>query len=98
MPTVVSGDFEWDADKATTNVEKHGVSFEEAAVALFDPNAVEAVDFLHDERLITLALNPATGVLYVVSAEGAEERTRIISARKANPNEKRRYQNSRRGG
>jgi uncharacterized DUF497 family protein len=29
--------FEWDEEKARTNVEKHGVTFEEAAEAFFDP-------------------------------------------------------------
>ena len=29
--------FEWDEDKARANVEKHGVTFEEAAEAFFDP-------------------------------------------------------------
>ena len=35
--TVVHGDFEWDADKAATNIAKHGVSFEEAASAMSAP-------------------------------------------------------------
>jgi uncharacterized DUF497 family protein len=30
-------EFEWDADKARSNVEKHGVTFEEAAEVFFDP-------------------------------------------------------------
>lgn len=29
--------FEWDANKAQSNVEKHGVTFEEAAEVFFDP-------------------------------------------------------------
>jgi len=37
VPTVVHGDFEWDEDKAATNLAKHGVSFEEAVLAMRDP-------------------------------------------------------------
>jgi len=38
MPTVVEGDFEWDSDKATSNLAKHGVSFAEAATVFADPS------------------------------------------------------------
>lgn len=37
-------EFEWDKEKAIANFKKHGVSFEEAALALFDENAVELFD------------------------------------------------------
>jgi uncharacterized DUF497 family protein len=30
-------EFEWDAEKARSNVAKHGVAFEEAAEVFFDP-------------------------------------------------------------
>jgi uncharacterized DUF497 family protein len=40
MPTVVEGDFEWDSTKAESNLEKHGVSFPEAATVFADPIAV----------------------------------------------------------
>jgi uncharacterized DUF497 family protein len=29
--------FEWDENKAQTNIQKHGVTFEEAAEVFFDP-------------------------------------------------------------
>lgn len=37
-------EFEWDKEKAVANFKKHGVSFEEAALAFFDENAVELFD------------------------------------------------------
>ena len=40
MPTVVEGDFEWDSEKAASNLVKHGVSFPEAATVFADPLAV----------------------------------------------------------
>jgi uncharacterized DUF497 family protein len=46
MPTVVEGDFEWDSAKAVSNLEKHGVSFPEAATVFADPMAV----YLDDGR------------------------------------------------
>ena len=89
----VSGDFEWDDVKAASNIVDHGVSFEEAAFALhFDHDSIDHEDFNYPERTVSLALNPSTGVLYVVSCEGDEQRTRIISARKAEPHEQRHYE------
>jgi hypothetical protein len=40
VASVVEGDFEWDSDKAQANLEKHGVSFPEAATVFADPAAV----------------------------------------------------------
>jgi hypothetical protein len=40
VASVVEGDFEWDSDKAQSNLEEHGVSFPEAATVFADPAAV----------------------------------------------------------
>jgi len=40
VATVIEGDFEWDDEKARSNLEKHGVSFAEAATVFADPAAV----------------------------------------------------------
>jgi hypothetical protein len=48
--TVVQGDFEWDDAKAAANFVKHGVTFEEAATAVTDPDAIFLADDLHAER------------------------------------------------
>ncbi len=37
-------EFEWHKEKAVANFKKHDVSFEEAALAFFDENAVGSVD------------------------------------------------------
>jgi hypothetical protein len=92
MAIVVSGDFDWDEKKAASNIVDHeGVTFEEAAVALLDHDSVDFDDLADPTRMITLGLNPMTGILYVVSTEGTEQRTRIISARKAQAHEQRIY-------
>jgi uncharacterized DUF497 family protein len=40
-------DFEWDEKKNQSNQQKHGVSFEEAQEAFFDPNRQLAIDIGH---------------------------------------------------
>jgi uncharacterized DUF497 family protein len=40
VATVIEGDFEWDEEKAQSNLDKHGVSFAEAATVFADPAAV----------------------------------------------------------
>jgi uncharacterized DUF497 family protein len=91
VPTVVQGDFEWDADKAASNLAKHGVSFEEAALAMRDPLSQDFADDLHPANLVTLAATPFGRILYVVSTE-RERRIRLISARDATRHERRRYE------
>ena len=91
VPTVVHGDFEWDSDKASINLAKHGVTFEEAAVAMTDPMAVDFDDVDQPDRLITLAISPMNRILCVVTTEPGS-RTRIISARRATTHERRTYE------
>ena len=67
MPTVVHGDFEWDADKAIQNVAKHGVSFEDAALAMRDLLAIDFDDLVEPENIVTLAPSPTGAILYIVS-------------------------------
>lgn len=92
MPTVVSGDFEWDEAKAAVNLTKHGVAFDEAAVALAsDPNEISFADAALPDRIQSLVMSPRARVLLVVTTERGS-RTRIISARKANDHEQRTYE------
>lgn len=91
MAIITAGDFEWHDAKALSNLDNHGVSFEEAAVALTDPSSLDLDDLAYSDRVVTLGINPMTGVLYVVWTEGSAQRTRIISARKAQAHEQRIY-------
>ncbi len=91
MSTVVHGDFEWDGQKAETNLAKHGVAFEEAVIAMKDPLSLDFEDLVETAHLITLAASPAGRILYIVSTE-QNDRLRIISARGATPQERRRYE------
>jgi len=83
---VVRGEFEWDADKAASNLAKHSVSFEEAATVFADPNVLFLDDGGSAERLVALGLSARVRVLYVVHVERGD-RDRIISARRATPTE-----------
>ncbi|NUQ78395.1 MAG: BrnT family toxin [Polyangiaceae bacterium] len=91
MATVIFGDFEWDAEKASANRRKHGVSFEEAAEAMRDPHSVDFDDIAHPENIVTLAMSPRDRILYVVTTQRGE-RVRIISARTATSHERHLYE------
>ncbi len=91
MPTVVHGDFEWDADKADLNVAKHGVTFEEAIAAMLDPLAIDFDDLTFPENLVTLAASPRGAILYVITTERGD-RVRVISARRATNHERQIYE------
>ena len=83
---------EWDPKKAATNLQKHGVDFADAVIALEDENALTIEDKNYDEqRFNTLGLGPKLNVLFLVHAERDDDTIRIISARKAHRNEIRQY-------
>lgn len=66
--------FEWDDDKATGNIKKHGVSFKEAATVFGDPLAVTYNDPDHsmrESRFITIALSEQGKLLIVAHADPA---------------------------
>ena len=82
MPTVVEGDFEWDRAKAESNLEKHGVSFPEAATVFADPMAVYLDDGTGTGNMVVIGTSLRDRLLYVVHVERGQ-RDRIISARPA---------------
>jgi uncharacterized DUF497 family protein len=66
VPTVVEGDFEWDAAKARSNLTKHGVSFEEATTVFEDVRAIDAPDFHDPDRFVVIGRSRLSRVLFVV--------------------------------
>ena len=82
MPTVVEGDFEWDSAKAESNLEKHGVSFPEAATVFADPVAVYLDDGTGTGTMVVIGTSLRERLLCVVHVERGQ-RDRIISARTA---------------
>jgi len=88
--------FEWDPQKAKSNLEKHGVSFEEASTAFQGTLSLTIDDPLHsidEERLILIGMSQKNRVLVVVHTERGNN-IRIISARKATKKERKRYESN----
>jgi hypothetical protein len=86
--------FEWDDTKAALNWHDHKIRFEMAREVFKDIFAIESVDDGQDdpeERFITLGM--AESRLLFVSYTLRGNRIRIISARLAEPHERRRYHN-----
>ena len=85
-------EFEWDENKAHSNIQKHGVTFEEAAEAFLDPFYQTGDASTDDEQrdfIIGYALSQRL-LLAVYTERG--ERRRIISARPATRSERKRYE------
>lgn len=84
--------FEWDSGKAISNLRKHGIDFADAVTVLEDDRAVRIrEETVEDARFVTIGMDTLARVLVVVYA-WRDEKIRIISARKATRNERRRYE------
>jgi uncharacterized DUF497 family protein len=89
-----SVNFEWDPNKAASNLKKHGVDFAGASMVFYDDSAVTIQDAsMGEERCITLGMEAMARVLVVVYSWHGN-RIRITSARKATPRERHEYGNS----
>ena len=90
--------FEWSKDKNKLNIQNHQIDFEEAKEVFDDPLHISRLDFRFDyfeERWITLGLTNKQKILVVANLffdENGEEIIRIISARVANPKERKFYE------
>jgi uncharacterized DUF497 family protein len=91
-------EFDWDSDKATSNMAKHGIRFEEAMTVFRDPLGRSMLDTDHDadeERWVTLGQASTGNLLLVVHtwADINPDRgaVRIVSARRPTRNEARQY-------
>ena len=90
--------FEWDGEKEIINVQKHGVSFEQASYVFADPFALNKYDDEHSHKedrwvLLGQSLNEVvTVVVHTFVDDDGIECVRIISARKATKKELQAYQ------
>ena len=92
--------FEWDAAKAASNLAKHRVSFETATRAFADPFLLTQQDRNEngEHRWQTIGMVDGHLVLLVAHTVGEDDGTevlRIISARKADRKERKRYEQDR---
>lgn len=86
--------FVWRVEKANKNWHKHGVRFEEAATVFEDPMFVLVDASRNDEsRDAAIGFDAIGRLLYVVHIEFEESFIRIISARRADPDEEGNYAN-----
>ncbi|MEO6320443.1 MAG: BrnT family toxin [Polaromonas sp.] len=90
-------DFEWDFAKAARNLVKHGVSFETAARVFADPFAMTRQDRIEAGQQRWQTLGMADGlvlllVAHTVREDDSAEVIRLISARRADPTERKRYE------
>ena len=86
--------FEWDANKAASNLAKHAVSFEEAATVFGDPVSITIPDPAHSQievRFVILGRSHHGRLLVVVHTERGDN-IRIISARLASRHERKQYE------
>jgi len=92
--TVEFMQFEWDENKAETNLAKHGVSFDEAKTVFNDPLFVVFADPDHsieERRLLIVGESLQRRLLVVAYTERAEV-IRLISVREATRRERRSYE------
>lgn len=86
--------FEWDANKAASNVAKHGVGFEEATTVFGDPLSITIPDPAHSQsemRFIILGRSHLGRLLVVIHTERGDN-IRVISARPASRRERKDYE------
>ncbi|WP_032697903.1 BrnT family toxin [Raoultella planticola] len=93
MPT----GFEWYANKATSNLKKHGIRFEESVLVFDDPQHLSRHDRYENGEYRWQTIELVHGVTVVLVAhsvrfESGTEVIRIISARKADKKERNRYE------
>ena len=84
--------FEFDADKQAINLRKHGIDLRDAAYVFLDPRRLDAADERQDygEQRRVVVATVEDRVWVVVYARRADA-IRLISARKANEREQKRY-------
>jgi uncharacterized DUF497 family protein len=86
--------FEWDEEKARTNLKKHRISFDEATTVFLDPFSITIPDPDHsvdEQRYIDIGSSDKGRMLVVVYTEHGAS-IRIVSCRKAGPSERKLYE------
>lgn len=94
-PCSMSVRFEWNATKATLNLSKHAVSFDEATTVFDDPLAVIFDDVKHssrEHREIIVGHSIIDRLLLVCFSERTEDVIRIFSARPLTKRERKDYE------
>lgn len=87
-------EFEWDKNKAVSNLSKHGVSFDEARTVFDDTLYIDFYDPDHsyDEQRYIIVGQSAQNRLLVISYTERGNTIRLISARRATRKEREVYE------
>jgi uncharacterized DUF497 family protein len=87
-------DLEYDPDKNTANVQKHGVDFDDAQLVLFDTRALvqEDIEAEGEQRFVTVGADALARILTVVYSYREPDTIRLISARPATKRERQAYE------
>jgi len=84
--------YQWDKNKAASNLQKHGIEFADAVAVFSDDLAITIPDNRFDEdRFVTIGMD-AFGRILVVVFTGCGEDIRLISARLAERRERKQYE------
>lgn len=86
--------FEWDSEKATLNLKKHGVGFDEATTVFDDLFNIDFYDPKHStqEHRFLIVGESNRQRLLIVSYTERNDKIRIISARELTAQERRNYE------
>ena len=90
--------FEWDRNKAASNLRKHGISFIEACEVFNDPLAIKLLDDEHieqEDRWVTIGQVRSQRIVVTIHTWQEDDDNiyvRIISARKATIHETKNYE------
>ena len=91
--------WEWDDAKNVANIEKHGVSFEEALQVFTDPSGIEKEDLTHStpkERRLWRTGRLKNGRVVTVAYTLQGDSIRLISAQERR-RERREYEQAKKG-
>ena len=81
----------WDENKAQKNIKKHGIRFTVASRVFLDESRIEIFDENHSDDEERYEVIGKVGDILVVICTDRQEKTRLISARKANRKEQNLY-------
>ena len=81
--------FEWNENKQSANIKKHGIKFVDAALVFEDPHYTVNSSRSGENRWLTVGKVENRTIAVIWTQRG--ENIRIISARKARDAEKRKY-------
>lgn len=85
--------FVWNSEKAIENRRKHGIRFERACEVFYDRDVLYVdASTPEEDRMAAIGYTTEDAMLFVVHIERMDGLIRIISARDAEPKERRLYE------